>query len=94
MPSALVTDLLSSCFPLLLHVIPLLGLLCHHTLLLRHTHPPLLLASQSAQGVKALSLELGYLGLNSAFASYHYQLRRFMTLGRFNNLPKAQFPCV
>lgn len=74
MPSALVTDLLSSCFPLLLHVIPLLGLLCHHTLLLRHTHPPLLLASQSAQGVKALSLELGYLGLNSAFASYHYQL--------------------
>lgn len=93
--SAIITDLLSSCFLLLFLLLALSrGLVCCHMLLLHHAHPHPWLGRRSALGLKAPSLELGCLGLNSAFESYHYRLLRFMTLDRLLNLPEAQFPCV
>lgn len=96
LPALLVfSDLLSSCFLLLLLLLALSGgLLCRHMLLLHHAHPHPWLGRRSALGLKAPSPELGCLGLNSAFESYHYRLLRFMTLDRLLNLPEAQFPCV
>lgn len=94
LPALLVfSDLLSSCFLLLLLLALSGGLLFHH-MLLHHAHPHPWLRRRSALGLKAPSPELGCLGLNSAFESYHYRLLRFMTFDRLLNLPEAQFPCV
>ena len=81
MSPAPITDLLSSCFLLLFLPLALSGgLLCRHMLLLHHIHPHRWLGRWSALGLKAPCLELGCLGLNSAFESYHYQLLRFTTV--------------
>ena len=62
--SAIITDLLSSCFLLLFLLLALSrGLVCCHMLLLHHAHPHPWLGRRSALGLKAPSLELGCLGL-------------------------------